>query len=240
MTQIVEAVRHCRVYDASPRIEPGMAVFPGHPAATVVRARTHERDGYFLQTVTLGEHTGSHVDAPAHALEHRAAATIDSYPVDRFVAPYTTLDLAPLELGPGELASAGDIEAAATSAGGEPASGEAALLHYGWDRHRTAEGGWWAANTPGLDEGACALIASWGVGLVGSDTATCDTATRGGAIVADHGHRTYFLPNDILLVEGLQGLATAPGRGLLVAAPLRIVGGSGAPARVLLIAEASE
>ncbi len=236
MSALVDAFRLCRVHDASPTIGAGMTVFPGHPQVALAPARTHARDGYFLQQLSLGEHTGSHVDAPAHVLTDRPDRTIDAFPAARFVAPYVIVDLAPLELGPGELATAADVRVAAGEAAPvEP--GDAVLLHYGWDRHRGAPAGWWAANTPGLAEDACALIASWGVGLVGSDTLTGDSAALDGAIIADYGHRTYFLPNEILLVEGLLGLADAPRRGLLVAAPLKLAGGSGAPARVLLIAE---
>lgn len=213
-----------------------MTVFPGHPPVRLEPARTHRDDGYFLQELTLGEHTGSHIDAPAHAHADLPELTIETFPVARFVVPYVILDLAPLGLGPGELASAADIRGAVGDAvPGRP--GEAVLLHYGWDRHRLAPHGWWAANSPGLAADACALVAGWRPGLVGSDTATCDSAAVDGAIVADHGHRTYFLPNDILLVEGLLGLDSAPRRGLLVAAPLKLLGGSGAPARVLLIGE---
>ena len=237
MSALITAFRRCRVFDASPTIRPGMPVFPGHPPVSLVAARTHECDGYYLQTVSLGEHTGSHVDAPAHALGARAEATIDSFPAARFVAPYAILDLSELRLEPGELATAADIEELVARDAIRLEPGDAALLHFGWDDHREAPDAWWAANTPGLDESACALIASKRVGLVGSDTPTCDTAVRDGVIIADHGHCTYFLPNDILLVEGLRGLGSAPRRGLLVAAPLKVLGGSGAPTRALLIAE---
>lgn len=236
MSDLVAAFRRCRVHDASPTLATGMAVFPGHPAVELALARTHAEDGYFVQALRMGEHTGSHVDAPAHALADRPELTIDTFSAARFVVPYAILDLAPLGLEPGELASGADIRAAAgQSAPVEP--GDAVLLHYGWDRHRDAPDGWWSANTPGLAEDACALVAGWKVGLVGSDTPTCDAAVIDGRIVAEHGHLTYFLPNGILLVEGLLGLADAPRRGLLVAAPLKLEGGSGAPARVLLIAE---
>jgi kynurenine formamidase len=239
VSDLVAAFRRCRVLDASPTIAPGMPVFPGHPEVRVDAARTHSRDGYFLQELTLGEHTGTHVDAPAHADPGRPEATIDTFPAARFVVPYVLADLAPLGLGPGGLATAAHVAVAVAEAGGPPEAGDALLLHFGWDVHRDGPPGWWAGNTPGLDAGACELIAGWRVGLVGSDTATCDSAAVEGAIVADHGHRTWFLPHDILLVEGLQGLGTAPRRGLIVAAPLKVRGGSGAPARVLLLAEAS-
>jgi len=239
VTGLVEAIRAARVYDVSPLLDRDTPVFPGHPEPEVDVVRTHASDGYFVQRISLGEHTGSHVDAPAHALAARAEATIDTFPVRRFVAPYWLFDLTALELGPGDLASAGDLQRAAERDGLAPVAGDAALLCFGWDAHRS-RGPWWAANTPGLNAEACAWLLDQRVGLVGSDTPTADTAVVDGRIVAEHGHLRYFLPNDVLLVEGLQGLADAPRSGVIVAAPLKIARGSGAPARVILLADGGE
>jgi arylformamidase len=239
LSDLIDAIRRTRVIDASPVLRPGMPLFPRHPGVEFEpTARTHERDGYFVQTIHLGEHSGSHVDAPAHMLADRSEATIDTFAVERFVAPYVLYDLAPLELGPGELATAEDLRAAEPNSG-RPQHLDAVLLHFGWDRHYHDANGWWAANTPGLTADACAYLLGLGVALVGSDTPTCDTAVLDGKIVADHGHRTYFLPNDILLVEGLIGLGSAPSEGVFVGAPLRIHGGSGSPIRALLLVEDS-
>ncbi len=239
MTDLAEAIRRARVYDVSPVLDRDTPMFPGHPAPRVDVVRTHATDGYFAQAISIGEHTGSHVDAPAHAVASRPEATIDTYPARRFVAPYVLFDLSPLGLAAGDLASAADLRAAAER--GLPAlrPGDAALLCFGWDAHR-ARGAWWAANTPGLDASACAWLLEHQVGLVGSDTPTADTAVVDGRIVAEHGHLEYFLPNDVLLVEGLIGLADVPRTGVVVAAPLKISKGSGAPARVLLLADGSQ
>ena len=238
MSELIEAVRRARVYDVSPAIRGGMPVFPGHPPVEVdATARTHARDGYFLQALALGEHVGSHVDAPAHALADRPAATIDTFSAERFVVPYALLDLSGLGLEPGELASADDLRGALAAAAVALEPGDAVLIHFGWDRHFDRADGWWAANAPGLDDGACAYLVAVGVGLVGSDTATCDTAVVDGSIVSDVGHRIHFLPNDILIVEGLVGLGAVPARGVFVGAPLKIGGGSGSPIRALLLCE---
>lgn len=239
MSDLVDAIRRARVFDVSPSLDRGTPVFPGHPELQIDAARTHERDGYFTQRISFGEHTGSHVDAPAHALADRPDATIDTYPARRFVAPYALLNLESLALGPGELASDGDLMAAAERAGVALRPGDAALLCFGWDVHRP-RGQWWAANTPGLDESACAWLLEQSVGLVGSDTPTADTAVVDGRIVAEHGHLRYFLPNDVLLIEGLLGLTDMPPSGVIVAAPLKIAQGSGAPARVLLLTDGVE
>jgi kynurenine formamidase len=70
---------------------------------------------------------------------------------------------------------------------------------------------------------------------VGSDTATCDTEVVEGTITSAVAHTRFFLPNEILLFEGLIGLAPAPPRGLFLGLPLRIRGGSGSPIRAVLV-----
>lgn len=235
---LVDSFRRGRVFDASPVIRAGMPLFPGHPKIEIdSSARTLERDGYFLQTLFLGEHTGSHADAPAHTLSSPTAQTIDAIPIERFVAPYLIFDLAPLRLEAGQLATGADLRAAQDATGHTLEPGDAALINFGWDVHYNSPDNWWIENAPGLSEDACAFLVESAVGLVGSDTATCDIGMCEGAIVAAHGHQTYFLPNQIPIVEGLVGLGKAPKRGVFVGAPLKVAGGSGAPLRAVLIGE---
>lgn len=246
MSALAAALRHATFFDVSPCLDGTTAVFPGHPEVTVDRtARTHERDGYFLQHLAFGEHTGAHVDAPAHARADLAARTIDTYHVARFVAPYVKYDLSAEALSPGSLVTRGQLEAAEQAAE-VPRPGDIALLQFGWDRHRRDgsadpdERSWWIRNAPGLDADACALLVERGVSGVGSDTATCDAATVDGTIVSAVGHEQLLLPNDILLFESLTGLARVPSRGVFVGLPLAIRGGSGSPIRAIVIAEQEE
>jgi kynurenine formamidase len=122
-----------------------------------------------------------------------------------------------------------------------PRQGDVAIVQFGWDRHLRpesddpAERSWWIRNAPGLAADACDRLAGARVSGVGSDTATCDAAVVDGAITSSVGHDRAFLPNEILLFEGLIGLAAAPARGVFVGLPLRIRGGSGSPIRAVLI-----
>jgi kynurenine formamidase len=70
---------------------------------------------------------------------------------------------------------------------------------------------------------------------VAADTAGCDVAARDGEIISGYGHTHAFLPNGILIVEGLHGLEQVPATGLFLALPLKIGGGTGSPVRVLLL-----
>ena len=242
MTALGDALREATFYDVSPVIDERLPVFPGHPPiALEATARTHERDGYFLQTLSFGEHTGAHVDAPAHAVAARADRTIDRYPVDRFIAPYVKYDLTTFEPKPGDLVTAAMLEEVEARDGIGVQAGDVAIVQFGWDRYLRpesddpAERSWWIRNAPGLAADACERLAGAGVTGVGSDTATCDAAVVVGVITSSVGHDRVFLPNEILLFEGLIGLADAPRRGVFVGLPLRIRGGSGSPIRAVLI-----
>ena len=242
MSALVEAFRAATFYDVSPVIDERLPVFPGHPPIDVeADARTHERDGYFLQRLSLGEHVGSHVDAPAHAVASMADRTIDRYPVERFVAPYVKFDLSDRDLGPGDLVSRDVLAAVEERDGLALAQGDVAIVQFGWDRYLRPESddpgerAWWIRNAPGLAADACDHLAACGVSGVGSDTATCDAAVVDGAITSAEGHLRAFLPAEILLFEGLIGLAAAPARGVFIGLPLRIRGGSGSPIRAVLV-----
>lgn len=247
MTELAAALRGAAFYDVSPLLDERTPVFPGHPPLTVdAGAKTHERDGYFLQALSLGEHTGSHVDAPAHAVAVLSHETIDTFPVERFIAPYVKYDLSAFAPEPGELVSRSRLEEVEARDGVRPEAGDIAIVQFGWDRHlhpeaeSAEEREWWVRNAPGLAADACEHLARLGVAGVGSDTATCDAAVVDGRITSAVGHLEFFLPQGILLFEGLVGLRRAPARGVFVGLPLRIRGGSGSPIRAVLIAERNE
>ena len=114
-------------------------------------------------------------------------------------------------------------------------------FEYGWVRHFRPDDDdpdvrlWWIRNAPGLAADACEHLVGLDVSGVGSDTATCDSAVVDGVITSAVGHLEAFLPNEILLFEGLVGLVAAPACGLFIGLPLRIRGGSGSPIRAILV-----
>ena len=69
-----------------------------------------------------------------------------------------------------------------------------------------------------------------GVRLVGVDTLSLEPETE------DYPVHRLLLAAGVIIVEGLDLSAVAPGRYQLVCLPLRVAGGDGAPARAVLIA----
>jgi kynurenine formamidase len=239
LQSIVALVGGLSVHDVSPPIGPDLPVWFMYEAPRITPLFGHEERGAAANSLTLSEHTGTHIDAPFHF--DAEGKTIDEVPPDTLLLrPYKKFDLTTLGLQPGELVSAETLEDAAAAAGFTLEAGDVAVIDCGWDRYlpggiQAMEPGWWGRNQPGLAEDACAMLLQRGVVAVASDTAACDVAARDGEILAGHGHASAFLPNGVLIVEGLRGLANVPDSGLFLALPLKIQGGTGSPVRVLLL-----
>jgi arylformamidase len=239
LTTLGDGVRALRIHDASPTLTNDLPVFFMYRSPTIEPLYEHAAGGAAANTLTLAEHVGTHVDAPFHVASE--GQTVDQLAPDALLLrPFKKFDLSSNDHQPGELVEPAHLVAAAERGGFSLEDGDVAVLEFGWDRYLPGgkdarEPEWWGRNQPGLSEGACQYLASAGVVAVACDTAACDVATRDGEILSAHGHAHYFLPQGILIVEGLKGLVSVPATGLFLALPLKIAGGTGSPVRVLLL-----
>jgi len=239
---LASAFASSRLIDLTPVIRPHMPRWPTHPDVEILRgARTHEEHGYFAQTLVLPEHSGCHVDAPAHLVADGSGMSIDNFTLDALIGPAKKFDLSGEDLQPGEVLSLARFEVLAAKQG-MPVAGDIVLFQFGWDEHFDREiagepghQGWWGANAPGLDDDVCRTLHEIGIRAVGSDTAGCDIAVRDGQIVSSPGHHTWFLPKGTPVVEGLYNLAAAPEAFFFMALPLKIDAGSGSPLRAVAL-----
>jgi len=238
---VARMMASCEIIDLAPLLTPNMVKWPTHPDLAIIDdARTHAQDGYFLQTLIIPEHVGCHVDAPSHAHAHLADRTIDKYAADCVMGPAKKVDVSDLDLQPGDMLTLAQYQAAAERAGVRIDKGDIALVQFGWDKNLPGgsagrDRAWWGANNPGMAEDLCRFFSERGVKAVGTDTVSADLGQKDNVIVADHGHRTYFLPRDILIIEGLLDLAKAPAAFYFIALPLKIRGGSGSPLRPVAV-----
>ena len=69
----------------------GAPVFPGDPPVEIRPAATIERDGFYLQSLTIGEQSGTHWAAPAHFSPGQPAA--DELDPGDFIRPAVVLDV---------------------------------------------------------------------------------------------------------------------------------------------------
>jgi kynurenine formamidase len=150
----------------------------------------------------------------------------------RFTGRAVTLDLSHISVE--RQATADDLaERAADAAPVRP--GDAVLLRFGWDRYwqpRSA-GRAYTTRWPGIDASAARYLLELGARTVGCDTLSVD----GSAAVGSPAHQS-LLGAGVLVLENLTRLGEILGESLLLAAPLKIADGSGAPLRALALVPA--
>lgn len=223
------------VVDLTASLSTGTVMWPGEdpPRAEVVDR--HDRDGSFSRRVTLGEHSGTHFDAPVHFSP--GAEAVADITADRLVVPLRVLDIArrvgndpDVRLEPADVAEHeqehGAIEA-----------GCAVFLRTGWDRFRHDRTAYAGPDTdlrfPGFGVAAARLlVAEREVVGLGIDTLGIDPGQASDFPV----HRHVSLPQGVWHLENLVDLHTVPATGawVVVGVP-RLVGASGFPARVLAL-----
>ena len=225
------------VVDLSPTLEKDIPRWPTHPPLVVEQTVTHGHDGYYCQTVFMGEHTGAHVDAPAHLVPTMMEDTIETFPANALFGPAVVYPLDQCGKKPGERIAVEEILALEKEMGQAVGEGEIALLNFGWFQYWTTGAEWkyYAKNSPGLSQEAAQLFFERKVKAVGSDTIACDTPVLDGEEYHSYGHHNYWLPNRILMMEELENLDKLPSRCYFMAIPLKIKNGSGSPIRPLAL-----
>ena len=217
-----------QVIDLTQPLSPETPVHPKDSPVATHFPVTHEAHGMAVSALRLSSHAGTHMDAPFHMLPQ--GATLDAYPVSRFVGPAVVLDVR----GRGPALQPEDLAVAEEAAGGlRP--GDFALLWTGWDEHFGASD--WLEH-PYLSGAAAVYLRDRGVTLVGADIPSMDSSA--GVALNLHlkemdlsAHLT-LLAADILIVENLTGLGRLAGRRAMCAIlPLRTVGAEGSPVRAV-------
>lgn len=80
-----------RLIDLSHSLESGMQLYPDDPDYCCKSFNTVEKDGWAIKQLSLGTHTGTHVDAPSHYV--LGGKDIDQLPLDMFTGPALVIDI---------------------------------------------------------------------------------------------------------------------------------------------------
>ena len=78
-----------KIIDLSYPLGSSLQIYPGDPPFVCHPMCTVAADGYSMCALSLGSHTGTHLDAPAHFIS--GGATISDLPLDRFIGPALVL-----------------------------------------------------------------------------------------------------------------------------------------------------
>src|SRR5262245_28801286 len=196
---------------------------------------------YAANNFATSEHGGTHIDAPVHfAKGHRS---VDQIPLDRLMGDAIVIDVTAACASQPDYRVTTDDFTAWERTNGQIPDGAIVLMRTGFARLwpdaakylGTAERGEAAVSKlhfPGLHPDAAKwLTESRHIRAIGLDTASIDY----GQSTLFESHRILF-EHDIPAFENLDTLDRLPAKGAtIVALPMKIKGGSGAPLRVMAV-----
>jgi kynurenine formamidase len=197
--------------------------------------------GYFYAAYAfcMPEHGGTHLDAPFHFGEHQESA--EQIPLRRLIAPAVVIDVTDAARKDRDYRLTAADVLAFEKTNGPIAAGTIVLMRTGWSRHWPDRAAYLGDDTPGDasklrfpgygEDAARLLVEQRQVAVLGIDTASVDYGRSTDFIV----HRVAAARN-VPNLENLANLDRLPARGAtLLALPMKIEGGSGAPVRVVAI-----
>ena len=194
---------------------------------------------YAAARYAASEHGGTHIDSPIHFGQGKA--TVDEIAVSHLIGPAVVIDIsAACEKDADYRLSLADIESWEKQYGRIP-DGAIVLLHSGWGKFWPDKKRYLGSDTPGdiahlhfpgfSREAAEFLVTKRKTNGVGIDTASMD-----------YGQSKDFIAHQIFNGASLFGLENVanlekvpPTGATLIALPMKIKGGTGAPARIIAI-----
>ena len=203
---------------------------------TVKVSATFDSRGCFARDVTLSEHFGTHLDAPAHVLP--GGLTVDNLPVVSFLSAVCVVDVREnVQANADYSISAADLERHSKTYGPVP-FGCLVFFCTGWAKrwpsqekyiHKDMKG---MKHFPGVSEEATRYlldqVCPTGVGI--------DTPSVEGGMGKDFDVHRLLLGGGVYILENVGNLERLPPRGAAaLTLPLKLAGGSGSPARVLAL-----
>jgi kynurenine formamidase len=206
--------------DLSHPLAPGIDVWPSHPPYAHELAQCYTLgDPARLFRLEMGEHTGTHLDAPLHFVP--GGADIAQAPLD-----IVNSRAAVLRAPEGSTEVSLDVLVSFESAHGRIGPRDTVLIDCGWSsRWGTPE---YFERWPSVSVELARALVDRQVGLVAVDAPSPDRPDS-----PDFPCHKLLLGADVLIGENFTNLGALSGWAPLVVAPLPIVDGSGSPVRAV-------
>ncbi len=225
-----------RVVDLTYAISDKLVPWPGDTRwfEATVNASV-EKNGYFTRSFWMLEHTGTHMDAPIHFPP--GTTPVDQIPAKQLFGPAVVLEArADGEKNADYQLPAARVEEWEKRHGRIPA-GSIVLLRTGWAtrwpdarryRNQDAQG---QMHFPGFSVESAKLLVERKISGLGCDTLSVDPGNS-----RDFAVHRVTLGAGLYHLENLADLSALPEAGsFLIAAPIKLEGGSGGPVRVFAI-----
>ncbi len=227
------------IIDLSQEIYSGMPVFTGMPEVEISVHVSHEQWDSItdagvvspaVNRLTLGEHTGTHVDAINHMAREYRDHSIDTMPLTMFYTEGICLDLS--HKGLRELIKPEELEQALSTARLDIRQGDTVLLYTDHYRRAFGTANWLAG--PGVSAEAAQWLGQKRIAAFGVETAAPGVIHLSNKEVHRICGRLRFTH-----YENLINLDQLVGRGRFrfIGLPLKIRGGTGSPVRAVAVFE---
>ena len=204
------------IYDVSMTLRDGMPVYAGNPPFRRIQTHAIEKgDAANESRLELGAHCGTHVDAPLHFVD--GTGGVEAIPTDLLIGRTRVVhfpDLDRIDRPDLERLAWGDVKR---------------VLFHTKNSDRWKQGGGFDPGYVFLTGEGARFLVSKGLRVVGTDGLGIEKPHSG-----DHPAHKALLGAGVVVIEGLCLADVPPGEYRMFCGPLRVAGGDGAPARVLL------
>jgi len=230
--QLAKPFTASKVIDLTHEMHPGMAFWPGGVPFSMKRLVDYDK-GYRLHSFTMGENTGTHVDAPGHFIKGNRA--INQLPLKTLVVPAAVIDVKAKVAKNADYEATAEDVAAWEKAHGKIPAGSLVILNTGWHKRFATPKKYVNMDAgkimhfPGYHPSAAKVLVARDVAGIAIDTLSLDF---GGS--KTFGTHVIMLKANKYQIENLANLDALPATGAtVVVGVLPVREGTQAQARVL-------
>lgn len=206
-----------KIIDISWPLVEGMTTYKNKGVVQIKETKDWDKDHSRESLLTIGMHSGTHVDAPAHFLKE--GKMIDNVALDTFVGPCQVVDLSDPKIG---VITADELKKHTITA---------KRVLFKTKNSSLDPKALFNPDFVYVDKTAAAYLKDLGVVCVGIDYLGIETKQP------EHETHKTLLGNDIGIIEGLRLAHVKPGFYTLMCLPLDFVGTEASLARAILIDE---
>lgn len=219
-----------QIVDLTRLLEPGIPTYPTHPKYFQMRWCSMG-DPAEMNQLIMGEHTGTHLDAPSHFVpEGPKRKHVHQLALESFIGRCVKMKFGPFAKSNSQVTfkDVRDWEEANVTI----QKGDIVLIDFQWEQYWKpgAEGFGFLDSWPGLSADAARYLSERQVKLVGTDCVSLDPGDGGDGKLAAH---YTLLPSGILILENVSNLSKLPPVSFFMALPLKIENGTGSPVRAV-------
>lgn len=233
ITMMEQVKKDFQIIDLSYTLEETMPVWPTHPRYGAIEYESYDQGGVSMhRMISLGEHSGTHIDAPKHFVKDGKG--IDELSITNVMGRGIVIDAS--NVAKRDVLTVEQIKEFEKK-NGEIQKGDIVIVRFGWEEKYALgkDGSGFLTDWPGVSKKAAQYFLDKKVLAVGCDTLSIDA----------FGVDTYvcheiLLGNNIPIIENMCNLKKLPPVTYIIGLANKFKGGSGSPIRIAAFVESNK